>query len=306
MRGRFSLQLDLKTTGWGPASQPTVRRLELFADWIEAQSFLQGSYLSQPDLVDRLENTALVKDSDDAWLLVGDAFATCRTRRKQMGVSYPFNVAGDHIEWIDESKTAYIFCLFASLPEQLKGLRQTYPTNFRDIFEEIVAESLRQSMPYWSVYATGWSATAAGGKNAIVQSVAGWIRAKHYDLTVFPNANDAQVDIAIVRSFADERSAFPVFLGQCATGVTDWKQKASRPNLDRWTTAVQFSSNPLKMFAVPFALDDVNFWKATVECKGLVLDRSRICTPLNELPAALDAKIATWLDAIKPILPLAA
>lgn len=300
------MQLDLKITGWGPFWKPTVRRLELFADWIEAQAFLQGFHLSQPDLVDRLENTALVKDNDDAWLLVGDAFATCRTRRKQMGASYPFNVAGDHIEWTDDSRTAYLFCLFASLPEQLKGLRQTYPTNFRDIFEELVAESLRRSMPHWSVHETGWSTAADGGKNAIVQSVAGWVRAKHYDLTVFPNANDAQVDIAVVRAFADERSAFPVILGQCATGVTDWKQKASRPNLDRWTAAVQFSSKPLKMFAVPFALDDGNFWEATVECKGLVLDRIRICTPLDELPAVLEAKVAGWLDSIKPILPLAA
>jgi hypothetical protein len=300
------LQLDLKTTGWGPFHSPTVRRLELFADWIEAQAYLQGSDLSQNDLVDRLENTALVKDSDDAWLLVGTAFSACRTRRKQMGGSYPFALAGDRIELIDETRLAYLFCLFASLPEQLKKLRKDYPTDFRDIFEAVAAESLRRSMPQWTVHETGWSASAVEGKNAIVQNVVKWARAKHFDPTVFPNANDAQVDIAVVRTFADDRSAFPVILGQCATGVTDWKSKASRPNLDRWSIAIQFSSSPLKMFAVPFALDDESFWEATVECKGLVLDRSRICAPLETLPQALEQRVTQWLEDIRPVLPLAA
>jgi hypothetical protein len=300
------LQLDLKTTGWGPFHSPTARRLELFSDWIEAQAYLLGSSLSQNELVDRLENTALVKDSDDAWSLVGNAFASCRSRRKLMGASYPFALAGDHIELADETKLAYLFCLFASLPEQLKKLRTDYPADFRDIFEAVAAESLRRSMPHWTVYETGWSVAADEGKNAIVQNVVNWTRAKHYDPTVFPNANDAQVDIALVRAFADERSAFPIILGQCATGVTDWKSKAARPNLDRWSLAVQFSSNPLKMFAVPFALDDESFWEATVECKGLVLDRSRICAPLDMLTGQLEQKVRQWLADIKPVLPLAA
>lgn len=300
------MQLDLKTTGWGPFHSPTSRRLELFADWIEAQAYLQGSAVSQNDLVDRLENTALVKDSDDAWLLVGDAFSACRLRRKQMTKSYPFALAGNAIELVDDEKTAYLFCLFASLPEQLKKLRQQYPSTFRDIFEAVVAESLRRTMPNWDVHETGWSAAAENGKNTIVKNVVSWVRAKQHDETVFPNANDAQIDIAIVRSFFDDRSAFPVILGQCATGVTDWKNKAARPNLDRWDAAVQFSSKPLKMFAVPFALDDESFWEASVECRGLVLDRNRICAPLDVLPEALDQRVCQWLDAIKPLIPLAA
>lgn len=300
------MQLDLKTTGWGPFHSPTSRRLELFADWIEAQAYLQNSDLPQSDLVDRLENTALVRDNDDAWLLVGDAFSACRARRKLMGPSYPFALAGDRIELADDTKKAYLFCLFASLPEQLKKLRLGYPADFRDIFEGVAAESLRRSMPQWNVHETGWAAAADAGKNAIVQNVVDWVRAKHFDPTVFPNANDAQVDIAVVRPFADDRSAFPVILGQCATGATDWKQKASRPNLDRWSAAVQFSSKPLKMFAVPFALDDESFWEATVECKGLVLDRSRICAPLDTLPAGLEERVVRWLEEIRPVLPLAA
>jgi hypothetical protein len=227
-------------------------------------------------------------------------------RRKQMGASYPLALAGDRIEVSDETKIAYLFCLFASLPEQLKTLRTDYPTNFRDIFEAVVAESLRRSMPHWDVYETGWSTAADEGKGASVKNVVGWVRAKHSDETVFPNANDAQVDIALVRCFADDRSAFPVMLGQCATGATDWKSKASRPNLDRWSAAVQFSSHPVKIFAVPFALDDANFWEATVECRGLVLDRSRICAPLDSLPDALQARTAAWLAAIRNVLPIAA
>lgn len=300
------MQLDLKITGWGPHWQPTPRRVELFADWIETQAYLLAAPLSKPDLVDRLEGTALVADSDDAWLLVGDAFSACRVRRRQMGQSYPFSIAGEVMEFTQHEGAAYIFCLLTSLPEQLKPLRTTYPLEFRNIFEAIVAESLRRSMPGWTVYATGWSTAAGEGKNAIVRNVVDWTLSKQSDPTVFPNANDAQIDIALIRSFSDGRSAFPVILGQCATGVTDWKQKACRPNLDRWNAAVQFSSKPLKMFAVPFSLDDVSFWEATTECRGLVLDRARLCEPLTQLPENLEVAVNNWLDEAIAVIPLAA
>jgi hypothetical protein len=114
------------------------------------------------------------------------------------------------------------------------------------------------------------------------------------------------VDIAAVRPFGDSRSAFPVILGQCATGVTDWKGKASRPNLDRWNKAVQFSATPTKLFAVPFSLDDHNFWEATVECSGLVLDRTRLCMHLPNGSDDLTVLIDDWLSEAKEALPIAA
>lgn len=303
------MQLDLKIVGWGPATNPTVRRTELFADWIEAQAFVAGvgAGVSKPDLVDRLEGTSLIKDSDDAWTFVDDAFRVCRNRRRQLGDAYPFAVAGQSIEYESEDRLPYIFCLLVSLPEQLKELRTSYPTEFRDIFEELVVEAMQTSLPGWNVHSTGWSSIAEDvGKGAIVDKVATWALAKSWDATVFRNANDAQVDVAAVRPFGDERSAFPIILGQCATGVTDWKSKASRPNLDRWAFAVQFSSKPTKLFAVPFSLDDHSFWEATVECAGLVLDRARLCEKLPKVSDDLTVRILDWLGQAKAHLPLAA
>jgi hypothetical protein len=303
------LLLDLKTIGWGPASRPTNRRTELFADWIEAQALIAGTgdAVSKHEIVDRLEGTSLVVDSDDGWRLVEDAFSACRSRRRQIGEAYPFALAGNAIELAHDERLAYLFCLLVSLPEQLQALRTSYPTEFRDIFEQLVAEALRNSMPSWHIYSTGWSAIAAEeGKGAIVAKVGEWTLAKQWDSTVFPNANDAQVDIAAVRPFGDTRSAFPVMLGQCATGVTDWKSKACRPNLDRWQKAVQFSSYPTKLFAVPFALDDKSFWEATVECSGFVLDRTRLCMSLPTLGDSLRQAIDDWMGKARQTLPLAA
>lgn len=301
--------LDLKTVGWGPANRPTNRRIDLFADWLEAQAYVagSGSAISKNEVEDRLEGTSLVLDSDDAWALVGDAFAACRSRNLQLGTSYPFEVAADSIELRSSSSSAYLFCLLVSLPEQLTGLRSAFSTEFRDIFEDVVAEAMREALPKWDVYSTGWSSIASSaGKGAIVGKVGGWVAAKHWDDSVFPNANDGQVDIAAVRTFGDSRSAFPVILGQCATGVTDWKQKASRPNLDRWTLAVQFSHLPSKLFAVPFALDDASFWEATVESRGLVLDRNRLCSALTNMSSTLGAKIDGWIATNRSLLPTAA
>ncbi|MBN9017759.1 MAG: hypothetical protein J0H11_10115 [Rhizobiales bacterium] len=300
------MQLELPGAGYGPARYPTRRRIELFADWIEAQALVLEEPLSQPNLVDRLEGTALVRDSDDAWALIGDAFSTCRFRRRHMDNAYPFSIAGDVIEFESRERKAYLFCLLASLPEQFVPLRLGYPKDFRDHFEEVVAAALRVIMQGWDVYETGWSKIAAEGKLGIVQRIAEWAKGKFQDQTVFPSANDAQVDVAVVKRFRDGRSAIPVLLGQCATGVTDWTTKAARPNIDRWCKAVQFSSTPVRLFAVPFALDDESFREASVESNGLILDRIRICGALASVDVALDAKLTAWLDQARPMIPLAA
>ena len=74
------MQLELPGAGYGPAHFPTRRRIELFSDWIEAQALISEESLSKPNLVDRLEDTSLVKDSDDAWALISDAFNPCQFR----------------------------------------------------------------------------------------------------------------------------------------------------------------------------------------------------------------------------------
>lgn len=298
--------LEFAGTGYGPASRPTPRRVELFADWIEAQVLLKGSGLAKPELVERLEGTGSVTDSDDAWALIDDAFITCRGRQKILGGAYPVSVAGSSIEMLDEPCLPYKFCLLASLPEQFTPLRRSYPQEFRDHFEHLVAHSLRGILPGWKVYSTGWAGIAADGKRKIVERIAEWSVGKFIDDTVFPNANDAQVDVAVVRSFKDGRNAVPVMLGQCATGVTDWKDKLARPNLDRWCSAVQFSARPIRLFAVPFALDEASFREAVVESNGLVLDRVRICEEAKDLPLELTECLNTWLGQATALMPQAA
>lgn len=158
----------------------------------------------------------------------------------------------------------------------------------------------------WDVYETGWSKISAESKLGIVRRIAEWSRGKFVDQTVFPSANDAQVDVAVVKQFRDGRSAIPVLLGQCATGVTDWKVKAARPNIDRWCKAVQFSSTPVRLFAVPFSFDDESFREASVESDGLVLDRVRVCEALPTVSDELEAKLTAWLNQATPFIPLAA
>lgn len=298
--------LEFAGTGYGPANQPTSRRVELFADWIETQVLLKGSGLAKPELVERLEGTGRVANSDDAWALIDDAFITCRRRQRVLGTAYPVSVAGSSIDILGEPCIAYKFCLLASLPEQFTPLRTSYPQEFRDLFEHLVAHALQGILPGWKVYPTGWAGIAADGKRKIVQQIADWSVGKFIDDTVFPNANDAQVDVAVVRSFKDGRNSVPVMLGQCATGVTDWKDKLARPNLDRWCSAVQFSARPIRLFAVPFALDEMSFREAVVESNGLVLDRIRICEETKDLPQGLSETLDTWLGLASALMPQAA
>lgn len=304
MRGHrnSSVQLELPTTGYGSARRPTQRRHELFSDWIEAQAYLGGDAVSKQSLIERLDGSRLVKNEDDAWALVNDAFGILRARRRNIGTAYPFSVAGDMLEYGGDG-LAYIFCLLASLPEQFTALRLAYPIEFRDLFEAVVAESLRAAMPTWEVLETGWSKIAAEGRKQAIQRIADFARGKFLDETVFMNPNDAQVDVALKKPFVDERSSYPVIIGQCATGVTDWPDKAIRPNLERWQKAVQFSATPSKLFAVPFALDDDTFWFAATESSGMVLDRARIAAHLPNVVNGLAQDLTTWINQAKPLVP---
>lgn len=299
------MQLELANTGYGSPARPTGRRVELFADWIEAHVVAREGPVAKPELVDLLDNAGMVLDNDDGWQLVNDAFARCRSRMRNMGQSYPFVVAGSEIDEAHEA-LPYRFCLLASLPEQLQVLRSTYPTAFRDLFEEVTAEALKRLFPSWEVVQTGWSTIAAEGRGSVIQMIADRVRARTHDPRVFPHANDAQVDIAAFRPFRDSRAGYPVLLGQCATGVNDWRDKAIRPNLDRWIKAVQFSATPQRLFAVPFSLDDETFYEASFECSGLLLDRNRICENMPSLPADLHARVSDWLTKAQRALPLAA
>jgi len=300
------VNLEFAGTGYGSAGSPTARRVELFADWIETQVLLAESPLSKPEFVDRLEGSGRVHDSDDAWVLIDDAFLACRRRQRVLGQNYPFSIAGSTIEPSDTECMPYRFCLLASLPEQFQPLRTSYPKEFRDLFEHLVAHALRSILPGWNVYPTGWAGFSGEGKRQIVQKIATWSVGKCIDETVFPHANDAQVDVAVVRSFTDGRTSVPVLLGQCATGVTDWRDKLARPNIDRWCSAVQFSARPVRLFAVPFALDEISFREAVVESNGLVLDRVRICESSEPVPSDLAQKISDWLLQASALMPIAA
>lgn len=283
-----------------------MRRVELFADWLEAQVLRLGASVAKAEVVEILEGTGFVKDSDDAWALVNDAYAACIRRRDALQRAYPFILLRGTISPTREDCLPYRFCLWSSLPEQFSTLRTAYPQEYRTTFEALAAQALRSTLPGWTVYETGWSSIAAEGKGAIVEQIAGWVLGKLVDPTVFRNANDGQVDVAVVRTFPDGRSAVPAVLGQCATGVTDWKEKLARPNLDRWVKAVQFSAQPIKLFAVPFALDADSFWDAINESNGLIFDRVRICAEIGDLPADLEGKLSAWLEEVQNLLPEAA
>jgi len=84
------LPLELTGTGYGPYWRPTVRRVELFSDWLEAQVLRLGTRLAKAEVVEVLEGTGFVKDSDDAWALIPDAFAVLLGRRGALQDAYPF------------------------------------------------------------------------------------------------------------------------------------------------------------------------------------------------------------------------
>ena len=81
----------------------------------------------------------------------------------------------------------------------------------------------------------------------------------------------------VIVPFLDNRSGFPVYLMQCASGQ-NWKEKVSEPNIDWWQQLIKFVVRPKKAFAIPFALSDDDFRRQCVRVQGLFLDRYRLLT----------------------------
>ena len=109
------------------------------------------------------------------------------------------------------------------------------------------------------------------------------------------HARETGLDVVLFRAFPDGRVGRPIFLGQCASGVT-WEQKRKEPDLDLWTEMVQFVNDPQRLFVLPFVLTSDELLRSARLVQGPVLDRVRLLSqPGGEPTDALSDDLVTWI-----------
>lgn len=284
-------------TALGPAGQPTERRVELLADWIELAALADREELYRLKAVDVLEESYFTSSQDDAKSCVAQAWRVLQRRKHNIGAAYPFIIEDDYVLLDEDAQdVAYCFMLVLSATEYLSGFNFGNGNAFRNLFEIMCVEAVQRLLPGWSVAWCGATAKDMKAAGGIVNFIAGHLRTEVHDTTFFNSAQDGGVDFLAIWAGRDDRSARPALWGQVASGQ-NWDTKLTEPNFDLWKDAIRVLPAPSRAFAVPFAFDKFTFKKAAIRSTGWILDRERIASAFEVPPEAkLAESILDWLN----------
>jgi hypothetical protein len=308
--------LAIPESGISPYRNEHTSDMNVFCDWLEGSLlFTSQSRISLSDIKDILmeEHFYAAQDKAAEWLAF--AWRELDRRKTAIGKSYPIEIENLRITraatW--RQSPAYSFCLLLSYADRYKKWSQRFGKDFTEqglLFEQITAEALRIELAGWNIHATGWSSARAAGLKAIVTEVCAMLGEGAGDLTKFPKykvAKDAGLDVVMFRPFSDNRTGFPLYLVQCASGA-QWGAKRHQPNIDEWKTFIDFAVVPKKALAIPFALPDDEFWWNCRHMNGMLIDRMRLLsggrTISNWIPAEVKRRAITWMLPRVQELPL--
>lgn len=299
--------LQIPSRNWSPNLVPGAS-FHALADYIELCVAFDQPRVSQSDVQETLLDFQVAPTDDRAAEMTQSAFAQLRRRQAWAGSLCPFAVDGLHVSRTKEWATtpAYALCLAhtaayyypdwaASFREYGKGAQ---------LFEEAVSISLEACG--WEPEVVGWSADNPVRLPAIVERVASRVGDPigRVEAWTAATAKDAGLDVLAVRHFADRRNARPVMLVQCATGQ-NWDEKLHTPDLRIWTKIVDWSGDPVKAFATPFALSDIAIKRVGNRVNGPVLDRFRVLRPHGFVTdhSRIGATVKAWLEGRVKTLP---
>lgn len=251
--------------------------------------------ISDADLQDALEEAG--RDKEEGLEHILQQF---RHRSHAVGVRYPVERVGLGFRprgtWDDY--LCYSFLLFASLNQSYGEL--SFRTGAREpsiLFEVLTARALelflggtaiRIGAPRLAPVPGGFPASLAYLANAIKEPVRGDGGLERH------GSGDDGLDIWLTKGFEDERASSIFVVAQCAIG-DDWGAKRSELDLALWYRHIDWFTQPLKAFAVPFQINQ-DSWRETATRGGLILDRPRIAQAIEpaHLPGPIVTRIRNW------------
>ena len=292
-------------------SRSTTRhnvRLDVLSDWLESSVLLGQEEFSASDVVDVLVENEVYDSQDFAWELMGDTWIELRRRADLLRGGYPVKIEGWRLQpqhrWQEVS--GHAFCLALSLAEWLPDWARAFGHDYTEqgeLFELLVAESVSKILPDWDVRLTGWSKAKPQKLPEVIKGLTDWLREPetgNRERWTTDKANEAGLDLVCTRPMPDRRPGIPIYLIQCASGITNsplWEHKRRMPNLDVWAKLIDFAVQPKRGFATPFAFTEDHFRKHCLAVNGILLDRYRLLAPATTNPGWLSKATAQRLKA---------
>lgn len=299
--------LSIPTAGFHRSVNRHNIELDIFCDWIETSIlFADHNILSTTDVVDALIEGGVYATQDYAREMVDNGWRELQRRQNWMGVSSSIDVNGQRIRrtkhWRDCA--GYSFLMMLSLARLYPGWARRFGQNYTEqgvLFEELTKQALQGLFPEWDIFITGWSRERVNKLSAVVREVASKVREPVGNIGRWTreDANEAGLDVLCYYGFRDGRGGSPVYLFQCASGV-QWEEKIHTPDLRIWSRVIDFTCEPQKAFALPFAISDDEFTKVCNRVNGLLLDRYRLLLPSatnsNWVDIGLSARLVNWVE----------
>ena len=269
--------------------------INILCDWIEGSILFDESEeeFCVMDIVDVLTDDSIddiYKKQELAIEIVVNALEELKRRLSWIAPGIPFSII-DSQSAVDsqvkrisswQDTPAHSFCVLLSLAQCYARWPRCIPNwdynTQGELFELLTQESLIKQFSDWDIRRTGWSPTQSVNLHETINNIAnclGETPNSNLDEWIDSTDKDAGLDLLCYRSFPDNRTGFPVYLMQCASGQ-HWERKVSQPIINKWRQFIEFVVLPQKAFAVPFALSDDIFRKRCAEIEGLFLDRYRL------------------------------
>lgn len=256
---------------------------EKVADWVEAFLVYSGK-TSYP--ISAIESTVRKKfdlNAHDASFVVRNL----NQRSKVLKDKYPFeihNIAVEVKRNFERIPYTALSCLAAALTDDWCGLDVDRPRDIPELFEEIVCDAMIRIFGEGSQgLRFGWPSTIGRPRefNAAITWLAEQMNIKAGNSYRPPRMKDGGVDVVVWRPFGDNKSGFPILLGQ-VTVEKDFDHKADDIDVRIWSGWLSMDVDPTVVLAVPWTGLDKEQW-IRINSRALLLDRIRIASLLPQL-----------------------
>jgi len=307
------MMLAIPEIGFRPSVKTHNIDLDILCDWVESSVLFVDDRLSASEVVDTLCDAHVYQEQDFAAEIIEIAWNAIKRRQNWIGHGSPIRIQAKNIERILswQQASAYSFCMVLACALYYKNWAGRFGSNYveqGELFEVLAKESLEALG--WHVYHTGWaSGLHMSDFQSIVSGVSDCLNEPFINnamTSLYKSAKEEKLDLVCYKPFIDGRGGKPVYFMQCASGE-NWEDKLKTPDLDVWTKLITFSSNPQRAFAMPFALQDDDFFKACNRVNGMLLDRYRLLSAGKDgkdwMSPELKARLTKWLEPRIKTLP---
>src|SRR6185437_536951 len=247
------------------------------ADVVELQVWAEDQAYSDSALKEDLEAALPAEEMENAEEYARQVFEEVMQRARLLGTAYPFTCDGVTIAPNErKADSSYLFCLGLNFFEEIT-------VNLRTREFEAVVKAAAESYFRGKAVRIGapWRTGEITSYRELLEKVTDLIPDLGPPIqNEALGGGDAGWDVVVVNNFADGKFSRIIALGNCATGITDWRKKGmeAQPTLfwDFFTRPPQPYNICLTFIAVPFLMSEhEKKRKAGPWC--IAFDRIRIC-----------------------------